>query len=198
MFIPKQFISARDAHCIRCSIKANDGLLYPLAKSFIFINKPCIIITFESIEYVEFKRYEPAANSATRNFDLVINVKEGSNAENVKEFAFMSIDRSEYASLFDYLNVKEIKIKNPQEAGPAHMAKNALMDELGGEGEDSDEGSEEDGDYNSGSETSKSGDSDDSGTDESEGEAEKPEKKRKKDKTEKVKKEPSSVSSPLL
>ncbi len=69
VFIPKQFISAREAHCIRCSIKANDGLLYPLAKSFIFINKPTVIIKFEDIDYAEFKRYEPAANSG--EFELL-------------------------------------------------------------------------------------------------------------------------------
>lgn len=63
VFIPKQFQSARDAFCVRCSIKASEGLLYPLAKSFIFIHKPTIIIKFEDIDYVEFKRYEPAANS---------------------------------------------------------------------------------------------------------------------------------------
>ena len=111
----------------------------------------------------------------------------------------MSIDRSEYASLFDYLNVKEIKIKNPQEAGPAHLAKNALMDELGGEGDDSDEGSDEDGDYNSDAETSKSGDSDDSGSDESEGENEEEQRKKRKksEKSEKVKKEPGASVSHL-
>ena len=65
VFIPKQYQSAREQFSVRCSVKANDGLLYPLAKSFIFINKPTIIIKFEDIDYVEFKRYEPAANSGT-------------------------------------------------------------------------------------------------------------------------------------
>jgi structure-specific recognition protein 1 len=53
---------------VRCSIKASDGLLYPLAKSFIFINKPTVIIAYEDIEFIEFKRYEPVANSASRSF----------------------------------------------------------------------------------------------------------------------------------
>lgn len=30
-----------------------------------------------------------------------------------REYIFMSIDRSEYANLNDYLNSKEIKVKNP-------------------------------------------------------------------------------------
>lgn len=67
VFIPKQYQSAREQFSVRCSVKANDGLLYPLAKSFIFINKPTIIIKFEDIDYVEFKRYEPAANSGGNN-----------------------------------------------------------------------------------------------------------------------------------
>lgn len=63
VYVPKQFKSARDASCIRCSFKTNDGLLFPLAKSFIFINKPTILIRFEDIESVEFERFEPNANS---------------------------------------------------------------------------------------------------------------------------------------
>jgi structure-specific recognition protein 1 len=63
VFMPKQFLSAKGIHCIRCSIKANEGLLYPLAKSFIFIHKPTVIIQYEHIEIVEFYRYEPVANS---------------------------------------------------------------------------------------------------------------------------------------
>jgi hypothetical protein len=68
VFQPKQYLSSRDAHCVRCSIKASDGLLNPLAKSFIFINKPTVIIAYEDIEFIEFKRYEPVANSASRSF----------------------------------------------------------------------------------------------------------------------------------
>ena len=68
VFQPKQYLSSRDAHCVRCSIKASDGLLYLLAKSFIFINKPTVIIAYEDIEFIEFKRYEPVANSASRSF----------------------------------------------------------------------------------------------------------------------------------
>lgn len=77
VFVPKQFIAAKGGHSIRCSLKANEGLLYPLAKAFIFIHKPTVIIKFEDIEQIEFERYTPVANSATRNFDLRINMKEG-------------------------------------------------------------------------------------------------------------------------
>jgi structure-specific recognition protein 1 len=170
VFVPAQFFSAREAHCVRCAVKASDGLLYPLAKSFIFINKPCIILRFEDVEYVEFKRYEPAANSATRNFDLAVVVKEAAVAsQGEREYVFMSIDRSEYVPLSDYLKSKEIPIKNAPEAG-AYGGKGRMDELLGnleGEGDSgSEEGSEDDGDYHSGA-SSHSGDSDDSGVDES-------------------------------
>lgn len=181
VFIPKQFQSARDAYCVRCSIKASEGLLYPLAKSFIFIHKPTIILRFEDIDYVEFKRYEPAANSATRNFDLAVYMKEGTAgaAEGGKdrEFVFMSIDRSEFASLSDYIQTKEIKVKAQEAAAGGAYGGKARMEELlgnlDGEGDDSgsEEGSEEDGDYKSGA-SSHSGDSDDSAVDESGSEGE--------------------------
>mmetsp|Transcript_31496 Transcript_31496/g.53154 ORF Transcript_31496/g.53154 Transcript_31496/m.53154 type:complete len:593 (-) Transcript_31496:185-1963(-) len=183
VFVPKQFLSARDAHCVRCSIKANEGLLYPLAKAFIFINKPCLIIKFDDIDYIEFERYEPTANSATRNFDLVIYIKDtggsSSGAESAKdrerEHKFMSIDRSEFVPLIDYINAKAIKVKNPVErGGPASgggaYGGKARMDEvmaqLDAEGDDdaSDE-DESDDDYDGGGNSSHSAGSDDSGDD---------------------------------
>jgi hypothetical protein len=42
---------------------------------------------------------------------IVVNA---SSTNDVKEYSFLSIDKAEYSSLFDYLNSKEISIKNPQ------------------------------------------------------------------------------------
>lgn len=63
VFRPDQFRASNGGYCIRCSIKANQGLLYPMSKSFIFIHKPTVIIKFVDIEVVEFERYKPNANS---------------------------------------------------------------------------------------------------------------------------------------
>lgn len=122
--------------------------------------------------------YYLSSISATRNFDLAVYVKETATAagadskERDREYIFMSIDRSEYASLSDYIRTKEIKIKNLPEPGAAVFGGKARMDELlgqlegdGDEDSASDEGSEDDGDYKGG-ESSHSGDSDDSGSDE--------------------------------
>lgn len=63
VLIPQKFEAARGGFSIRCAIKANDGLLYPMAKSFIFIHKPTLIIKFDDIAVVEFERYTPNVNS---------------------------------------------------------------------------------------------------------------------------------------
>jgi structure-specific recognition protein 1 len=63
VYVPKHFISDRKSHCVKCSLKANEGLLYPLAKSFIFIHKPTIIIKFDDVELIEFQRYKASAMS---------------------------------------------------------------------------------------------------------------------------------------
>lgn len=88
-----------------------------------------------------------------------------------REYVFMSIDRSEYVSLSDYIKTKEITMKNLPEPGSAAAygggAKGRMVDLLGqleGEGgEDSaDESGSGDDDYEGGN-SSHSGDSDDSG-----------------------------------
>eukprot|EP01039_Chlorochromonas_danica_P003478 gene3478-3811_t len=165
VFIPKQFTSAREAFCVRCSIKANEGLLYPLAKSFIFIHKPTIIIKFEDILQVEFRRYEGVANAATRNFDLAITLKDSASATvgDTREYVFMSIDRSEYPYLSDYIRSKEIPVKNAQTKADSGSA---LLAEL-----DQDEDDEEDDENYSGSESQGSEESDMSNDDDDNGDS---------------------------
>jgi len=95
---------------------------------------------------------------ATRNFDMLVILKNSAvGSGESKEYMFMSIDRSEYASLFDYLKSKEIPIKNPQQviqilefpififetkSSPAAASNMSALDGLGDD--DEDEESEDD------------------------------------------------------
>jgi len=162
VYVPKGFKSFRNEFAVRCSYKTSEGLIYPLAKCIIFINKPTMVIKYEEIECIEFARYVPAANSATRNFDLVVTVmaSKGSGTKSSEmSYSFTSIDRSEYSALFDFFNTKKVTIINPQAAGPA--ASFAGMD---GDDDDDEEDEEDDGDYQGGN-SEHSADSDDSGSD---------------------------------
>lgn len=147
VFIPGKFGSASQAACVKCAVRANEGLLYPLEKQFVFIHKPPILVRFNEVESVEFQRYAGGQGS-TRNFDLCVNLKntEGGN----KEYTFSGIDRSDYQSLYNFLSSKKIPIKNLQNTDflEEPSARNPVYNEdeiFGGPvgGDDDEEGSED-------------------------------------------------------
>ncbi|KAH8739969.1 structure-specific recognition protein 1 [Cryptosporidium ryanae] len=106
IIVPGDFRSAYQYHCIRCSYKAQDGLLYPLNRSFIYITKPVIMIRYDDVLNIEFSRM---GGNQTRFFELTISIKGGG------EYSFTSIDKAEYNPLINFLQEKNIRIKNLQE-----------------------------------------------------------------------------------
>eukprot|EP00743_Colponemidia_sp_Colp-15_P002921 GILK01003160.1.p1 GENE.GILK01003160.1~~GILK01003160.1.p1 ORF type:complete len:580 (+),score=152.64 GILK01003160.1:54-1742(+) len=106
VIIPGNFKNASGTHAVRCSVKASDGHLYPLNKSFFFINKPVIYIRFEDVLSVEFARVSEGSSNTNRSFDLIVSCKSD------VEHQFTSIDKNEYQPLFDFLQSKKIKIIN--------------------------------------------------------------------------------------
>jgi structure-specific recognition protein 1 len=92
---------------IRCSLKANEGFLYPLDKCFFFIaNKP-VQLDFERIGSLEFNRVDKGTVAqAARTFDITIHMRDGSNHQ------FVNLQRSDYKELFNFLTNKSIKIRN--------------------------------------------------------------------------------------
>lgn len=116
VFIPGKFSNANQQSCVKCALRANEGLLYPLEKQFVFIHKPPILIRFNEVESVEFQRYAGGQGS-TRNFDLCVTLKgSASVGSNQQEYIFSGIDRSDYSSLYNFLSGKSIKIKNLQDS----------------------------------------------------------------------------------
>mmetsp|Transcript_15908 Transcript_15908/g.44003 ORF Transcript_15908/g.44003 Transcript_15908/m.44003 type:complete len:800 (+) Transcript_15908:244-2643(+) len=117
VFIPGKFSNANQEPCVKCALRANEGLLYPLEKQFVFIHKPPVLIRFNEVESVEFQRYAGGQGS-TRNFDLCVSLKaSAASASNQQEYVFSGIDRSDYTGLYNFLSTKNIRIKNLQEIG---------------------------------------------------------------------------------
>lgn len=87
----KIFESRKKTKAVKCALKSNDGLLFPLDNSFFFIHKPATHVRFSDIEAVEFLRYSAAGSTAQRTFDLRIALKESASAGS--EVVFNSIDR---------------------------------------------------------------------------------------------------------
>jgi structure-specific recognition protein 1 len=146
VFIPGKFANANQQSCVKCALRANEGLLYPLEKQFVFIHKPPVLVRFNEIESVEFQRYAGGQGS-TRNFDLCVSLK-ATAAAGQQEYTFSGIDRSDYAGLYNFLSGKNIKIKNLQDTGVEMQATAPVYnedeiyggpdEELGEESEDED------------------------------------------------------------
>lgn len=99
---PGNFIGHSGTPAVGCSYKAAAGYLYPLERGFIYVHKPPIHIRFEEIASVNFAR----SGGSTRSFDFEIELKSG----NI--YTFSSIEKEEYAKLYDFISSKKLSIKN--------------------------------------------------------------------------------------
>ncbi|GAB4830412.1 FACT complex subunit ssrp1 [Ancistrocladus abbreviatus] len=102
---PGKFRSCQDGYAVKSSLKAEDGVLYPLEKSLFFLPKPPTLILHEEIDYVEFQRHA-AGGSNMHYFDLLIKLK------TEHEHLFRNIQRNEYHNLFDFISSKGLRILN--------------------------------------------------------------------------------------
>ena len=89
-------------------MKANEGYLYPLEKSFLFIPKPPTFIPHNEIGVVTFSRVGTTSGGSSRTFDMKFHMKGGNDIQ------FSSINREEYANIEDFLRQKRIKVKSVQ------------------------------------------------------------------------------------
>ncbi|CAA6671707.1 unnamed protein product [Spirodela intermedia] len=102
---PGKFRSCQDGFAVKSSLKAEDGLLYPLEKGFFFLPKPPTLILHDEIDYVEFERHGAGSTSA-HYFDLFVKLK------SEQELLFRNIQKSEYSNLFNFISGKGMKIIN--------------------------------------------------------------------------------------
>ncbi|KAL5995850.1 FACT complex subunit ssrp1 [Asimina triloba] len=107
---PGKFRSCQDGYAVKASLKAEDGVLYPLEKGFFFLPKPPTLILHEEIEYVEFEGHGAGGSSISSHyFDLLVKLK------NDQEHLFRNIQRNEYTKLFHFIHGKGLKIMNLEE-----------------------------------------------------------------------------------
>ncbi|KAB1211652.1 FACT complex subunit SSRP1 [Morella rubra] len=119
---PGKFRSCQDGYAVKSSLKAEDGVLYPLEKSFFFLPKPPTLILHEEIDYVEFERHA-AGGSNMHYFDLLIRLK------TEQEHLFRNIQRNEYHNLFDFISGKGLKIINLGDVQTTDRVAHVLQDE---------------------------------------------------------------------
>jgi structure-specific recognition protein 1 len=83
----KDFVSHHGQCGVKCSIKANEGHLYCMDKSFMFVPKPATYVPFDGISVIVLSRIGGAV-SASRTFDMSIQMKGGQ-----PEHQFSNINR---------------------------------------------------------------------------------------------------------
>jgi len=153
--------SAHNKKCVTCSLKANEGHLYPLNKQLVFLHKPVVIVHFSEIDYIEFQRFGGNAGSSamntTKNFDLAVNLKKRSNDSETREYIFSGIAKNEYSTLLAFVQSKKVRIKNLKSNSLFDSGRRKSYNEGGSSDEDvrgggeDDENSSDDEDFNAAS-----------------------------------------------
>merc|ERR1712151_53617 len=159
----RKFESADGYKCVKCSLGANQGLLYPLEKSIFFIWKPVSYIRHADIAKIEILRMEQSHN--IKMFDLSLHLK-----KKEAPLVFTGIDRAEYENLMRYFmkkgNIKiegkalhESRLNNTMLSSsrstrtrknikPSSVSNDALLSNFGGGQGMNEDDDEEDEDYN--------------------------------------------------
>lgn len=129
--VPTGFTNSTGQESVRCNVKANDGTLYPLNKSMIWVSKQPVLIPYADVHQIVFSRVGGAIASA-KTFDLRVELRHGT------DHSFQSISREELDSLNSFFSERKIRVKN--ELSDDAMGVNATVDELLGDDDDDDEG----------------------------------------------------------
>ncbi|KAE8362885.1 hypothetical protein BDV27DRAFT_13343 [Aspergillus caelatus] len=126
----KDFVSHHGHSGVKCSIKANEGLLYFLDKSLIFVPKPATYIQVENIAIITMSRVGGAV-SASRTFDITVSLKAG-----LGEHQFSNINREEQQPLEEFFKAKNIRFKNEMSDDAGALLAAALDNDAMGSSDD--------------------------------------------------------------
>lgn len=89
----KDFVSRHQQAGIKCSIKANEGHLYCMDKSFMFVPKPATYISADNVSMITMSRVGGAV-SASRTFDITMTLKGGAGEHQFSNINRLVISRS--------------------------------------------------------------------------------------------------------
>ena len=107
LIIPTSNFTFSKGPFVKCSYKANDGVLYFLEKSMLFVHKPVLDISHESIREIDLARINESGLQQ-RSFDMTIKLKKES-------YQFSGLDREEIDKLQEYIKAKKIKLNSVDE-----------------------------------------------------------------------------------
>jgi structure-specific recognition protein 1 len=90
---------------IACSLKANEGQLYPLKDCLIFLTKPVTLMPYDQIQFVTFSRV--GGSGTARTCELTVQMKKGGIS-----YGFNGVMKEEHPILESWLKARSIRVKN--------------------------------------------------------------------------------------
>jgi structure-specific recognition protein 1 len=135
------FKSTQGGPYVKCSLKTQNGWLYFLKKSMIFITKPVIYFRVPDIDRVEFQR----VGGSNKLFDMKIILKSGQGHAG-QTSQFVGIERTEYDAITDYFKQREVSFKRIGDDDQKHKKIESEDDDDSEEDEDFDANAHEDDD----------------------------------------------------
>ena len=139
IIIPGEFKTIGGYSGLKCHVQNQEGILFPLNKSLIFIKRPVIYIRLDDISRVEFARV--SAGHGIRGFDFEIILKNGISS------MFSGIDKRELDQIMSYFEKNRILTKTNEDLDKANGDDADLSDDNGKRSPGDDEDEEEDGDF---------------------------------------------------
>ena len=124
IIIPGNFKTTTDHSSIKCNVGNQEGYLFLMNKSMIFIKKPVIYIRLSEVARVEFQRV--TGGISIRAFDFEVILKSGVST------TFAGADKRELESIRTYFAKAKITVKTINEL--------EKYDELGSDDDDDDVG----------------------------------------------------------
>jgi structure-specific recognition protein 1 len=107
IIIPGNFKTSQGHASLKCCVGNQDGNLFLMNKSMIFINKPVIYIRLSDVARVEFQRVAGRLNM--RGFDFEVVLKSGVST------VFSGADKRDLDQVKEYFEKSEVEVKTINE-----------------------------------------------------------------------------------
>jgi structure-specific recognition protein 1 len=105
IIVSTDFKTSTQKEGIKCSVKAQEGYLFPLRRALLFLHKPVSYIRHEDIHYAEFARVSEFTAHNSRSFDLSLVTKKGD------AITFSGVEKAEYGTMLGYFKDRGVKVK---------------------------------------------------------------------------------------
>ena len=148
IFKPGGFTGAHGQASVKASLKSNDGTLYLLEKSLMFLHKPALWLRYSDVTLATTRR----STGASRTGELALTVKAGTalaagaaSGRGGTDIVFQALDVADLDAVRKYLESRDVPVEEEAHGGGAVKA--AAADDGDDDEEDEDDDDDDDEDF---------------------------------------------------